>query len=102
MEVKITQLSEQVSQLTTIISSLRGNGGGEREGAGWKQRSRFSGYDDSDNEGAEGIAEEEEGEVEETTPMVTPLEEWTTPRQEWAPRSSTSAELGSPIEGEMF
>lgn len=92
MEAKLAQLTEQVSNLTSIISSLR-----PREGAPWKQKSRFSGYDDSDNE----AAAEQGAEEEEATPMVTPLEEWATPRQEWLPKGE-APELGSPIEGEMF
>lgn len=100
MEVKIAQLTEQVSNLTSIISTLRESGNNGGQGPSWKQKSRFSGYDDSDIEGADQGAEEE-GEEGEATPMVTPLEEWATPQHEWQSRAM-SAELGSPIEGEMF
>jgi len=98
METKIAQLTEQMTHLAAIVTTMHETStAAGRAMPAWKQKSRFSGYDDSDNEGggAEGEGDQD------ATPMVTPQEEWATPAQDWPPRS-TSAELGSPIEGEMF
>jgi hypothetical protein len=98
METRITQLSQQVSDLTTTITNMR-----SAEAFTRTQASRFSGYDDS--------GDETEPREEEPMETVTPMEEWTTPTQEWPGRSAdpqhahggvSGAALGSPIEGEMF
>jgi len=99
METKIAQLTEQMTHLAAIVTTMHETSTvAGRAVPAWKQKSRFSGYDDSDN-GDAGVAEGEGD--QDATPMVTPQEEWATPAQNW-PARSASAELGSPIEGEMF
>jgi len=97
MEARITQLSQQVLDLTAVITNMR-----SAEALTRTQASRFSGYDDSGDE---------DEPREEPVDMVTPMEEWATPTQDWPARSVdpqpthvgiSGAGLGSPIEGEMF